>query len=103
MEHFSPKEALNIHFHVKNMTTPTKTAIDIINQFAVKKFMMKQLKALGTINYTGDVQILYKKELFKGLLRTDVGSLNFNVTLDENTKYVLGQVNTPSHPLRQGA
>ena len=94
MEHFSPKEALNIHFHVKNMTTPTKTAIDIINQFAVKKFMMKQLKALGTINYTGDVQILYKKELFKGLLRTDVGSLNFNVTLDENTKYVLGQVNT---------
>lgn len=94
MEHFSPKEALNIHFHIKNMTTPTKTAIDIINQFAVKKFMMKQLKALGTINYTGDVQILYKKELFKGLLRTDVGSLNFNVTLDENTKYVLGQVNT---------
>lgn len=96
MEHFSPKEALNIHFHVKKMTTPTKTAIDIINQFTVKKFMMKQLKALGTINYTGDVQILYKKELFKGLLRTDVGSLNFNVTLDENTKYVLGQVSTSS-------
>ena len=96
MEHFSPKEALNIHFHVKNMTTPTKTAIDIINQFAVKKFMMKQLKALGTIGYTGDVAILYKKELFKGLLRTDVGSLNFNVTLDENTKYVLGQVSTSS-------
>ena len=96
LEHFSPKEALNIHFHVKNMTTPTKTAIDIINQFAVKKFMMKQLKALGTIGYTGDINILYKKEKFKGLLRTDVGRLNFNFTLDETTKYVLGQVSTSS-------
>ena len=96
LEHFSPKEALNVHFHVKNMTTPTKTAIDIINQFAVKKFMMKQLKALGTIGYTGDINILYKKEKFKGLLRTDVGRLNFNFTLDETTKYVLGQVSTSS-------
>lgn len=96
MEHFSPKEALNIHFHVKNMTTHAKTAIDIINQFTVKKFMMKQLKTLGTINYTGDVAILYKKEQFNGLLRTDVGNLNFNVTLDEMTKYVLGQVSTSS-------
>lgn len=96
IDHLNGKELLDIHFHVKNMTTHARTATEIINMFAVKKFMMKQLNALGTIGYTGDVSILYKKEQFKGLLRTDVGRLNFNVTLDEMTKYVLGQVSTSS-------
>ena len=94
--HLKDKELLDIRFHVKEMTTPTKTAIDIINQFSVKKFMMKQLNNLGTIGYTGDIAILYKKEQFKGLLRTNVGKMNFNVTLDEKTKYVLGNVQTSS-------
>lgn len=94
--HLKDKELLDIRFHVKEMTTPTKTAIDIINQFSVKKFMMKQLNNLGTIGYTGDIAILYKKEQFKGLLRTNVGKMNFNVTLDEKTKYVLGNAQTSS-------
>ena len=96
IDHLNGKEDLDIHFHVKDMTTTAKTAITIINQFPVKKFMMKQLNNLGAIGYTGDVSILYKKELFKGLLRTDVGKLNFNLTLDENTKYVIGQASTSS-------
>lgn len=94
IDHLKSKELLDIHFHVKEMTTPSKTAINIINQFAVKKFMMKQLNALGTIRYSGDITILYKKELFKGLLRTNVGNMTFNVTLDEKTKYVLGNIQT---------
>lgn len=96
IRHLKEKELLDIRFHVKNMTTPTKTAVDIINQFAVKKFMMKQLKALGTIGYTGDLAVLYKKEQFKGLLRTAVGTMNFNLTLNEKTKYVSGSVHTSS-------
>lgn len=94
IDHLKSKELLDIHFHVKEMTTPSKTAIDIINQFTVKKFMMKQLKALGTIRYSGDIAILYKKEQFKGLLRTNVGNMTFNVAIDEKTKYVLGNVQT---------
>lgn len=94
--HLKEKEALAIRFHVDKMTTNAKTAQDIINQFAVKKFMMKQLNALGEIIYTGDVAILYKREEFKGLIRTSVGQMNFNLTLDENNKYVLGNVQTNS-------
>ena len=96
IEHLKEKEALAIRFHVDKMTTNAKTAQDIINQFAVKKFMMKQLNALGNIVYIGDIAILYKREEFKGLLRTSVGQMNFNLALDENNKYVLGNVQTNS-------
>ena len=96
IEHLKEKEALAIRFHVDKMTTNAKTAQDIINQFAVKKFMMKQLNALGNIVYIGDIAILHKREEFKGLLRTSVGQMNFNLALDENNKYVLGNVQTNS-------
>jgi len=94
IDHLSEKEALDIHFHVKDMQAKDNVAEDIINQFMVKKFMMKQLKNLGTIEYTGDVSIIWKKEIFSGVLRTQAGSLNFDFTLDENSKYLLGNVHT---------
>ena len=96
IEHLKEKEALAIRFHVDKMSTTGKYAQNIINQFAVKKFMMKQLNALGNIVYIGDIAILHKREEFKGLLRTSVGQMNFNLALDENNKYVLGNVQTNS-------
>lgn len=94
INHLKEKEALAIRFHVDKMVTNGKTAETIINQFVVKKFMMKQLNALGSIIYTGDVAILYKREEFKGLLRTSAGQMNFNLALDEKSKYVLGTTQT---------
>jgi hypothetical protein len=88
------KEELDIRFHVKDMKTTGNVAEEIINQFMVKKFMMKQLKNLGTIGFVGDVIIIWKKEIFQGLLRTDAGNLNVNLVLDEDTKYILGTVRT---------
>jgi len=90
------KEKLNIRFHVNKMATTGNTAQQIINQFAVKKFMMKQLKSLGTIQYTGDIAILWRREEFKGTLQTSVGKLGFEFALNENTKYIEGHASTTS-------
>lgn len=92
--HLKEKKKLDIRFHVDKMSTTGSFAQEVIKQFAVKKFMMKQLNALGSIIYTGDVAVLYKREEFKGQLRTSVGQLLFNLALDEQSKYVSGHVQT---------
>ena len=68
----------------------------IIKQFPVKRLMMKQLHALGTIHYAGSFNVLYKKEEFQGRLTTAAGALNFYFALDENNKYLSGQASTDS-------
>ncbi len=96
ISHLKSKEKLNIGFHVNKMTTTGTTAQNIINQFAVKKFMMKQLKSLGTIQYIGDITIVWRREAFKGTLQTSVGKLGFEFALNENTKYIEGNASTAS-------
>ena len=88
--HLKEKEKLDVGFHVKEMKAQRGVPIKVINQFAVKKLMLNQLDALGTIYFTGDVS----KEIFDGQLRTDVGNLAFNFALDEKTKYVTGSVHS---------
>ena len=90
------KEQLAVRFHVNNMQAKNNIAEKIIHQFNVKKMMMKQLRNLGNLSYTGDFAVLWKKEEFKGLLRTGAGNINFNFALDENNKYVSGQASTQS-------
>ena len=94
IEHLKDKERMAIRFHVNDMKAKGNIKREIINQFVVKKFMMKQLDALGTIGYTGDIAILRKRETFSGLLRTMAGAMNLTVTLDGATKYVSGSVRT---------
>ena len=86
------KYKLHVRFDVSNMTAKTGIAEKIINQFATKKLMMNQLHSLGDINYTGSFDVLYKKEIFRGLLKTAAGNLNFEFALDELNKYVNGNV-----------
>lgn len=93
------KYKLNVHFHVGKMVAKGDIKEKIINQFPVKKFMMKQLHALGTVTYTGNFNVLYKKEVFQGLLSTAGGNARVNFTLDESTKYVFGTVSTDSFML----
>ena len=69
------KEKLDVGFHIKEMKAQRGVPIQVINQFAVKKLMLNQLDALGTIYFTGDFAVLWKKEVFDGQLRTDVGAL----------------------------
>ena len=94
------KYDLAVRFHVNQMVARGGSKERIISQFPVKKFMMKQLHNLGTIYYTGDFAVLWKKEVFSGLLTaTTGGSLNFQFALDELNKYVSGTARTDSFEL----
>ena len=93
------KYALRVHFDVQKMTTDGVYAERVINQFPVKKFMMKQLHALGNITYQGHFDVLWKKEQFAGQLHTAPGKLNFQFALDELNKYVYGTARTDSFEL----
>ena len=94
------KYDLAVRFHVDQMVAKGGSKERIISQFPVKKFMMKQLHNLGTIYYTGDFAVLWKKEVFSGLLTaTTGGRLNFQLALDELNKYVSGTVRTDSFEL----
>ena len=83
---------LQVHFDVNKMATNAVTAKKIIDQFTVKKFMMRQMNNLGAIGYRGTVDVLYKMEKFKGVLSTSKGHMAVNLTLNDSTKYLTGSV-----------
>lgn len=88
------KYKMNIRFDIARMTATSGTAKHIINQFPIKKFMMKQVQALGNIKYKGNIAILWRKEQFSGKLNTELGALDFDFYIDENNKYVVGKAST---------
>lgn len=90
------KYKLHVHFNVSRMTALGGSKEKIINQFTVKKFMMKQLHNLGRIDYTGYFDVVWKRETFVGRLSTAVGDMNFQFSLDEKNKYVTGIARTDS-------
>ena len=90
ISHLREARALAVNFDVSEMLARGKSKERIISQFPVKKLMMKQLHALGDIRYTGHFSVLWRKEVFSGLLRTQVGNINFNLTVDGNQKYIYG-------------
>ena len=93
------KYKLQVHFDINRMTAHGGSKERIINQFTVKKFMMKQLHNLGTIGYRGSFDVLWKREQFEGMLTTATGNLHFNLAIDENNKYLTGMVRTDSFEL----
>lgn len=92
--HLNVPEDMEVRFHVKDMLAKGDIKEEIISMFAGKKLMMKQLKNLGDIRYTGDFAVLWKREEFQGNVGTAAGSLNFNFAIDENDKYLTGSANT---------
>ena len=92
--HLNVPQDLAVRFHVKDMLAKGDIKEEIISMFAGKKLMMKQLKNLGDLRYTGDFAILWKREEFQGKVGTAAGSLNFNFAIDENDKYITGSANT---------
>jgi hypothetical protein len=94
IRHLSNKYKMTVHFDVSKMTAKRGKPKLIIDQFPVKKFMMKQVEAVGDIRYQGSFDVLWKKELFRGDLFTELGALNFDVSLDEVGKYVFGTART---------
>lgn len=94
-----PKDSLDLRFHIDRMTARSGIAEEIINQFTVKKLMMKQLRTLGTIGYVGNLNVLYKKERFNGVIQTNTGAINVNITHDGIDKWMTGRVVTKGFDL----
>ena len=90
------KHKLNVHFDVNKMTARGAIKKKIINQFVVKKFMMKQVDLLGTISYIGSFDIPWKRELFRGTLTTAHGNIDFNFMIDNLSKFLTGNIKTRS-------
>ncbi len=90
------KQKLNVHFDVNKMTARGAIKKKIIDQFVVKKFMMKQVELLGTIGYIGSFDIPWKRELFRGTLTTAHGNIDFNLSIDNQTKYLNGHISSQS-------
>ncbi len=90
------KYKLKVHFDVLEMRARNSVIPEIINQFPIKKFMMTQLKALGTIRFNGTLNVHYKHEFFAGLMRTAVGNMNVRLEIDDINKYLMGHVHSDS-------
>ncbi len=94
IEGLKDKYKLNVHFNISKATIQSNSKERIINQFTVKKFMMKQLHALGTLHYTGSFNVLYKKLQFRGTIGTACGNIGFALQIDALDHYLTGNVNT---------
>lgn len=99
IKNLKDSKKLDIRFRVSNMTAKGGIKEKIISQFPVKRLMMKQLHALGTITYKGVFTVLWKHEQFQGTLGTAGGPLNFTFAIDDLNKYVSGNVKTKAFNL----
>lgn len=92
------KEALCLHFTNIRMSARNGIKEQIINHFAkkVNLKMVRQMKAVGDIRYSGSLGIFYKHEKFRGTLSTKFGNVNFNFGLNGKTKYMSGTLHTDS-------
>lgn len=96
IKNLKDKYKLNVHFDVNKMTARGGIKAKIINQFVVKKFMMKQVDRLGTIGYIGSFDVLWKREIFRGLLTSPHGNMSFTFQVDDLNKYLSGSVKSNS-------
>lgn len=88
------KYKLAVRFDIDRLHTYSPKVLEIINQFAVKKLMTDQVKSLKTIDYTGQLGIYRKNERFSGKLASEDGVIDFKLSLDENEKYIYGNIGT---------
>lgn len=93
---YPEKHELHAHFDVKKMVTTPGKVEDMLKQLPVKRFMMKQLHGLGSMSYAGSFDVFWKKEQFRGTLKTQTGDIDFNFTVDGLNKYLTGSASTAS-------
>lgn len=86
--------AIKVHFDVKPMLVDARYVESLLKQLPVKRMMMSQLRVLGRIRYSGSFDVVWRRQTFRGLLSTNVGSLNFEFSTDQNSKYLTGKFRT---------
>lgn len=86
------KYKLDVHFDILDCEVQGNSKERIINQFTVRKFMMKQLHALGTIRYKGSFDVKYKRLEFRGNIGSACGNIGFSFLINNLNKYLTGNV-----------
>ena len=83
---------MTIGFDVNQMKAKTGIIEKVITQLPVKRLMMDQLQRLGDIIYSGHFDVVYRRESFRGRLETAAGPLDFNFSINENDKWLSGDI-----------
>lgn len=93
------KYKLDVHFDILQCMIQGNSKARIINQFVVKKFMMKQLHALGTLHYKGSFDVKYKRVEFRGNIGSACGNMHFYFLINGLNKYLTGNVQSNAFEL----
>ncbi len=74
------------------------TLLQLVMHFAktVRLKLLRQLETIGDIRFLGNVELLHKQENIQGTLNTDYGNLLTDFTLNENTHFMTGYVQSPA-------
>ena len=96
IDSLSSKTGLLVHFDIKSMSARNGIKEQIVNHFPVKQSMMGLMHRIGDVGFVGFVEVPYKKQIVEGKLLTEAGAVDFNVLLENKTRYVKGRVSSDS-------
>ena len=85
---------LHAHFDVSHLATDGNVLEEMMKQLPIKRFMMKQLHALGKINCTGSFDVWWAHDGFRGTLNTQMGDIDFDFDIEKHTHYITGKAGT---------
>ena len=94
VDELKDKYKLKVHFNIHECVAQGDVKARIINQFSVKKFMMKQVQTLGTLRYKGTLNVRHKRVEVGGNMGTDCGHMHFSLLVNALDKYLTGNVLT---------
>lgn len=91
------KRALCLHFTDIHLDARSGIKDIIINHFSkkVRMKMVRQMRAVGDITYSGTLGIFFKRQDIAGRLYTRFGEVDFGFTIDGWTKFLKGWMKAP--------
>lgn len=94
----SKKDSLNLGFRDLQLTTDNETLMQLVMHFAktVRLKMVRQMKKVGDVHFSGDLDVLYKRENVSGHLTTEYGDVETRFSLDGNTHFMTGYIDAPA-------
>jgi len=96
IDSLSSHKGVALTFDVEAFSARNDMVLKLVNHFPVKQSMMGVLKKIGDVGYKGTVYIPYMRQEFAGLLKTNVGSADVVVKLNNYTRYLEGNISSDS-------
>ena len=91
------KRALCLHFNNIHLDARSGIKDIIINHFSkkVRMKMVRQMRAIGDISYSGTLGIFFKRQEVAGRLYTKFGDVDFGFSINGWTKFLTGWMKAP--------